>query len=513
MRSDFSFSSLVALRNEDKIFTLLKKDKYFELFIAFIYKTYNIQDRKEIIHEDLLGYLRKFLKDEFLNMQANGIENLTYDNAYRQMIEYNLLTTKVDLSKIDNPKYDIVTNTYKDVVRLIEERTGNVVVGGVRHIEDTVNIMMDNVGLISGDTERRLKYLEEEQKKIKKEIEEIKKTGTVRALTKEELRANIHNIDRNISSFGTILFRGAMRCKDEQDAVWASVQQRIRSEERVTNGEAAVKLFDVMLAFNNSTTASTLKDAMMLLSNSRYKANMNYIVDTVHGNPDAIEIMNEDGIDLKARYKQISRYLRECSEQVNSGFLRLDAFIRSREIQQNRLLYKKADELLLACKEYGMKHSLKKNNFSYTYRKLFVVSPDRRYAKELKQKVKIVNKERDVAPAEKQVAVFRDLSMANIEKKFRELLDEHCGVFTLKEYVEGKGTSFGMYEFIAVKNIMTRYMGQEMFRTSEEEGTRLFRITDFAPDTGSFKTHKVMSLNFSFNEGAYHLWKKDGFKI
>ena len=512
MRSDFSFKSLNLWKTSDDVVTLFKKDRL-ELYIAFLYKTFDIQDRKEVRHEDFLAYLRKFLKDELLNMQANGIEGLTYENAYSAMMEYKLITTKVDLSKEDLPKYDIVTNVYKDVVRFIEERTGNTVIGGVRHIEESINVMMDNAGLISGDKERRLKYLEEEKKKLEKEIKEIHKTGHVRALHKEEIRSCVHNIDRDISMFGTILNRGAMRCKEERDASWASIRNRINSKERVTSGEAAVHQFDTMLQLNSDVTAVALQDATRLLSNPKYKEKMRYIVNTMYANKDAVEVMKEDGIDLKARYKQISRYLRDCSEQINLGFLTLDAFIRSREIQQNRLLYKKADDLLLACKEYGMNHSLRLKTFSYRYRKLLVVSPKRRIVKELKRKVKIVNKKRETVVPDKEVHVFRDLAMADIPKKFRRLLDNHNGVFTLKDYVKEEKTYFGMYEFIAVKNIMTRYMGEPMFKSSEEEGLVYFNVTDFVPNKGSYKEHEVMALNYEFTEEAYNLWKKDEFRI
>ncbi len=514
MESDFTFKSLISLRNEDPIFTLLKKDsKCLELYIAFLHKTYDFYDRKEIRDEDFMGYLRKFLKDERLAMEANGIEGLAPDNAYRQMLAYKLIAGKVDLSKEGNPSYIVVTGVYKDVVRLIEECTGNVVIGGMRHIEDSINLMLNSVGLISGDKERRLKYLKDEKKKLEAEISEIEKTGHVRALTKDEIRASVHNVDRNIGSFGLILSRGTSRCKDERGMLWDNIKQRIQSDERVTNGEAAVKQFDALLQLDASSNSRALQDAYLLLSNARYKEKMNYIVDTMYRNKDAVDIMREDRIDLRARYKQILGYLMDCTEEINLGFLAVDAFFRSREIHQNRLLYEKSDALLLACKEYGMENSFRYKKFTYKVRKLSVMSPCKRVATPLKQKVKVVNKEHTVSVPESATPVFRDINMVGIPEKFRKLLDRHDGVFSLKDYVKEEGTYFGMYEFIVVKNIMSRYMAKDVTYGCLHCLPEYFKIVDFAPDVGFYKEHEVLSTNFQFNEEGYRLWKKNKFKI
>ena len=513
MRSDFSFKSLIVLWNDDSIFSLLKRDKYVQLYIAFLYKTFDIRDRKEVRNEDFMVYLRKFLKDELLNMQSVGIEGMSPENAYSQMVKYKLIESKAVSTKEGNIKYDVVTNSYKDVVRLIEERTGNTVVGGARRIEDSVNLMLDNVGLISGDIEHRLKYLKEERKKIEKEIAEIEKSGKVRALSKDEIRDNVINIDRNIGEFSNILIKGAMRCKEEQDALNDSFRQRIQAQERVTNGEIASKYFDNLLEMKNSPTAVALKNAVDLMSNTRYKEKMNYIINTMYANKDAVEVMRKEGIDLRKRYKQILRYFQDCSNQIGLTFRSIDMFYRSREVKQNRLLYKKSDELLLACQQYGFKHPTKVKRFLYRVQKLSIICPFKRVARVLKQKTKIVNKERIVSVPDVEQKAFRNIAMANIRGKFESLLDRHKGIFTLKEYVDEEHTYFGMYEFIAVKNIMSRYMGAEMVVRCENSQKESFKITDFAPDSGVYKERMVLASNFEFNEGGYRLWKKDGFRM
>ena len=48
MKNGFDFRSLVRIRQEDKLFSLLRRDKYLELFIAFLYDAFDKNENKEL---------------------------------------------------------------------------------------------------------------------------------------------------------------------------------------------------------------------------------------------------------------------------------------------------------------------------------------------------------------------------------------------------------------------------------------------------------------------------------
>ena len=61
MKSVFDFHSLVQLRQEDKLFSLLNKGKLFELFIAFLYEVYDKKENKELQQSVFIGLFTNFL--------------------------------------------------------------------------------------------------------------------------------------------------------------------------------------------------------------------------------------------------------------------------------------------------------------------------------------------------------------------------------------------------------------------------------------------------------------------
>ena len=397
------------------------------------------------------------------------------------------------------------------MTRFIEERTGQVWVGGKQHIGESMKRMMDNAALISGDKERRLQYLKEEINKLQAEVDEINTTGKVRVLSKEDIRVIVHNIDRDFSSYGTILYRGAMKFKDERDAVTGFIKQRIANNERVTTGEMVSGYSDTINNFFKSGIADTLQDAIRLLNNRRCTEQMDFIVETMCKNKDALEVMQEDNINLITRRKQTARYINDCMGQVNKIVGSIAAFMTANEVKQYRLLYEKANLLLAACHTYGTNHSMRNRRFSFTTVGVSVVSPARKEVREPQKKLPVVNRVKETKPVIVQDTVFRNLADLNLPEKFRKLLDAHNGIFTLSDYMNDEGTVFGMYEFLAVKNIMSRYVNQKDALATGN--AKVCTVTDFVPLDGSYKEERVLSSDFMFNETGYVLWKKNSYKI
>ena len=92
VQKDFTFRSLVALRKEDRIFELFnKRGQTLELFVSFLYKTFDIHDRKQVLVEDFIVFLRRFLKDEDLFIQELGLEDLSPDSLFHQMRDCGLI--------------------------------------------------------------------------------------------------------------------------------------------------------------------------------------------------------------------------------------------------------------------------------------------------------------------------------------------------------------------------------------------------------------------------------------
>ena len=81
MKNGFYFRTLLRLREEDKFFRLLKKDKLFEFFIAFLHEVYDEKENKELPEEVFLGLLERFIRKESGLLAECGIEDLKVDNA------------------------------------------------------------------------------------------------------------------------------------------------------------------------------------------------------------------------------------------------------------------------------------------------------------------------------------------------------------------------------------------------------------------------------------------------
>ena len=516
MKTSFDFISLVALRKEDRIFSLMKKDARLEFFIAFLYEAFESKNRKQILYDDFMVMLRNFIKEETLNLQTNGIENFNYENAYNSMLEYKLITTKIDWAKNASNKYVVTTTLYGDVIHFLEERAGNITIGGVKQIETALSTIGDAVALMVGDVEIRKKHLKEKIAVLQKELNSITKDGKVRNVTKEEKRSYLHVIDREIAGFGEILNRGALRLKNDNDLVWKDIRDRINSNEQVKIGEAAYLQFEAIDKFYNSDTAKGFNNAVNLLANEHYKTKLNSYINYLYKNEEIKEIMVEDGIDIKLRNKQILKYYRNCSEEVNKAFLKLNAFIQSNEIKHNQELSKKATELLAACVDYGKNNLMRNRVFPYYSNTLSVVSPDKRYLQDIKSKQKLINKTVEgVVPEKIEPTVFRDISLADIPNKFKKLLDKYDGEFDLEKYMTDEGTFLGMYEFITVMNIMNRYMPKDIILACIDKGSKLFKVVDFAPldKTKQFTEQNIFATNFIFNKEAYEVWKQDSFKM
>ena len=122
-----------------------------------------------------------------------------------------------------------------------------------------------------------------------------------------------------------------------------------------------------------------------------------------------------------------------------------------------------------------------------------------------------------------EVSVYRDINLAEIPQKFRRLLDAHNGHFTLQQYMIEEGTFLGMFEFLAVKHVMTTYMSESSVLDAFSKGRIEFKVLDFAPDkninerhSGNFVSYiesDVLAYNYEFNEEAYTLWLKNGLKV
>lgn len=512
MRNNFSLRSLLMLRQEDELFGLLKREKSLEVFVAFLYEVYDKKNRSHLVEATFLTYLRNYLDKESGLLIEIGMGDLNADEAFRRMNSFNLVTTKLENETGEGTVWIVTTNLYKDLVRLLEERSGNGIIGGRHHIGDDIEALLNDASIISGDSKRYLRVLEARYKEIGDKISEIKKTGKMQELSKDEIRAFVHTADRRLNGFGAILSRGTEQFKEESSERWKSIRAKISTEEKLSGGAVISMHSRSIIDLKNSDTAKAFNDAVFLFVNADYGAKLDQVITSFYKNKDAVAIMHEDGINLRARLAQTKNDIYEYQNQISLTFRNMYAYQRSSNIERNRQLYKKSVELLTACALYGKEHSLKRNIFPFQFWKPVIVSPMKAVLQMPKPKLALIQKPISLLPVKEEEPKldYRDISVVNIPQKFRRMLDAHNGKFTLKEYVEEEHTSFGMFEFLVVKKIMAKYctVGWDMQR-------EYFKITDYAPlhmDV-PYTEEQVLALNFTFDEKGYELWKKDKFKI
>ena len=517
MRNDFSLRSLLLLRQEDDFFKLLKKEKTFEVLVAFLYEVFDKRNEKAIKEDLFYTYWKRYLERESGTLIESGLQDISTDNMYRMIWSSKLITRKFEDDKVGGQVVVIVTNVYKDIVRLLEERTGNGVIGGAHYIEDDIRIMLDDAGMVSGDAKRYLKKLKEQRKEIDAKIKEIEKTGKMKSVSDDELRNIIHTTDRRLNSFGALLSRGTVQYKEQHEEIWNEIRDIVNPKEKMTKGEVAYKQLTALDELYHSDTAKAFNDMIQLFLNPEYARYIKQIVDTYYNNKASLRIMRNEGIDLRGRLRQCLEDSRQYSNQITLSFKNLESYLRSTNTERNRLLYSKSDDLLAACKLYGNEHSLKRHVFTYKNWMPKLVTPAKLVLGDLRERKNLIRKvpEQDIQVNTKEPRImYRDIGMAGIQEKFRRLLDRHNGVFTLKDYVDEENTYFGMYEFLTVKKIISRYMDEKDIMQWQEEGNKYFVLKDYVSmQDDVVKEEGVFALNFMFNEKGYEEWKKDNFAI
>ena len=526
MKSVFDFHSLVQLRQEDKLFSLLNKGKLFELFIAFLYEVYDKKENKELQQSVFISLFTNFCSRNADVFLAEGIEVPSADNALRLMMSdgYGLIARRIlwDGNEEEADYWLIPTETYVDAVHLLEERGQYSSIGSNLEIRDTILAVRNAADVISGDVEKQKESLRKKIADMQKELAVLEKTGETKPLSVEEVREQVYYIRRCVKNITTTLSRGTSYFKDECSSYWEGMAKSLSNTDNVekdTNGSVALKVLQGLSDFLKSNAVKSYEGALELLISPTEQQDMADSFDTIVKNPEVRKIMREDDIDMRKILRKVVRDSSECYDIIHKEISRLNAYMRSGEVERNRLLYKKADEILLFWKENKNKVPIRRYLFTVPGVVPRVMSPARLAEKMPKAKLALIHQpigsSLTVEKKEKSVSSYRDIRVVDIPGKFRRLLDKHKGRFTLLDYVKEEGTSFGVYEFLVIRFIMVRYMGKDMVLKNLSLPKESFTITDFAPKDKNldFKEVILSAHGFEFDEEAYNKWKKDKFKI
>lgn len=527
MKNGFYFRTLLRLREEDKFFRLLKKDKLFEFFIAFLHEVYDEKENKELPEEVFLGLLERFIRKESGVLAENGIEDLKVDNALNLMMSdgYGPLVTRHIFWEASNKgkeaSYTLVTtDTYVDAVRLIEERGQFSTIGTNLEIKDTIETVRNIADVISGDVEKQKENLRAKINSLQKELDELEKTGVAKPLSTEEVRQQVFYLRKRVGNITTLLSRGTASFKDECGSYWDNIAKGIEEDDSLSGGAVATKVLNGLNEFLHSEVVKSYEGALELLISQEEQYMLNDCFKRIEKNPEVRKILWEEDINTDVILRKVIRDSKACYQIIHKELSRLNAYMRSGDVERNRLLYKKADEVLLWWKENGKKLPIRYNLFEIPKRVVNIVSPARVKLEYKKPKPKLINTNKITEVMDKKTTSglatsYRDIRVADISNKFRRLLDKHNGCFTLVDYVKEEGTSLGLYEFLVVRFIMTRYMGTEMVQNSMKALPDTFSVTDYAPKREGldFNESEISAHSFYFNEEAYERWMKNSFRI
>ena len=527
MKNGFDFRSLVRIRQEDKLFSLLRRDKYLELFIAFLYDAFDKNENKELQEEVFIGLFNSFCSNHAEMFLEEGLEPPSAENALRLMMSdsYGLVTRRIVWdSKGEEADYCLVlTELYVDAVRLLEDRGQYTSIGSHLEMRDTITAVCDAADRISGDVEKQKETLRTKIASLQKELEELEVTGKPKPVSTEEVREQVYYIKRCVNNITATLSRGTSYFKEECSSYWNGITKDLStsSEKKETGGTVALQVLSGLNSFLKSNAVRSYESALELLVNPEEQQTLNDSFERISNNPEVRKVMWEDDIDIKKVLRRIARDSADCYHIIHKELARLNAYMRSGEVERNRLLYRKADEILLFWKENGNKVPIRRYLFQIPGTRPRIISPARFAWKMPKAKLKLIQDNTALSLIRKPIrdknsfAGYRDIRLAGIPEKFRRLLDKHNGRFSLSNYVQEEGTSFGIFEFLSVRFIMVRYMGKDMVQSCLQKPKQNFKVVDLVPRDGTSKVKEIVisAHEYNFDEEAYAKWKKDKFKM
>ena len=527
MKNGFDFRSLLRIRQEDKLFSLLRKDKYFEFFIAFLYEAYDDNENKELEQDVFMTLFNQFCFKCSDILLEEGIEFPTAENALRLMMSdgYGLVTRRIlwDKQGEESGYRLVLTEVYADVIRLLEDRGQYTSIGSNLEIRDTITAVRDAADRISGDVEKQKEALRIKIASLEKELQELETTGKAKPVSSQEVREQVYYIKRCVNNITTTLSRGTSYFKDECSSYWNGIAKdlSVTSDKKQTGGSVALQVLSGLNAFLKSNAVRSYENALELLVNPEEQQALNDSFECISKNAEVRKVMREDDIDIKKILRRVARDSADCYHIIHKEFARLNAYMRSGEVERNRLLYKKAEEILLFWKENGDKVPIRRYLFKIPGTRPTVMSPARVSWRMPKAKLKLIQEStvssltKKPVQSEDMFTGYRDIRVAGIPEKFRRLLDTHNGRFSALDYVKEEGTSFGMYEFLMVRFIMVRYMGQDMVISCLQKPKEVFKVIDLVPkdSTVGIKEIMVSAHNYEFDEEAYAKWKKDKFSL
>lgn len=517
--SNFKLRSLLQLRQEDNLFRLLKKDKLLDLCIAFLHEAYDEKENRYLSQDVFTGMLGRFLVREASVLTDAGLAEAMPENVFQTMLPdgYGLVERVWDTSGKEYSFMVATTDLYADIVRLIEERMSYTASGSSLEIRDTIDAVKSVADAISGDVGKQKEALRQKIQSLQKELDALERTGQAKPLTPQEIRQQVSYARKRISNITAFLSRGTASFKEERDAYWAGMSKQAASGGQATTGSVAVKVLSGLDEFRKSDVVRSYESALELLVNPEEQRALTESFERILKNPEARKTLRDEDVNMNAVLRKVARDSKACYEIMRDQIIRLNAYFRSGEAEKNRLLYKKADEILLCVREHSDKIPVRRYLFDFTGWKLNAVSCKKLFPQMPKEKPKLVASPLAMsvtgAGAAGSPAGWRDIRSAGIPEKFRRLLDNYSGQFTLKEYVEEEGTSFGLYEFLTVRFIMVRYMGLDMVKKAMSEPPARFIVSDLAPRDSGYKETEVVAHCYWFDERSYQEWEKDGFRI
>lgn len=514
----FTLRSLLLLRQEDSFFSLLKKDKLLDVYLSFLYEAYDEKENRLLSQDVFIGMLGRFLAREADVLAEAGLSDITAEHAFYAMLPdgYGLIERIWDTSDKEYSFMVATTEVYADIVRLIEERAKYTTSGSSLEIQDTIDAVKRVADAISGDVEKQKEALREKIASLRQELDTLEKTGKAKPLSPEEIRQQVSYVRKRIGNITTFLSRGTASFKEERDAYWDEMSKQATGAERVTAGSVAVKVLTGLDDFRKSDVVRSYESALELLVNPEEQRLLTDSFSRIMKNPDARKALRDEDTNMTALLRKVARDSRACYEIMRDQITKLNSYFRSGEAEKNRLLFRKADEILLLVREHSGKIPVRRYLFTFRDWKMSAVSYRKLYPQLPKEKPKLVAQPvaqalRDVSTA--TPANWRDIRSVGIPEKFRRLLDAHGGTFTLQDYVTGEGTDFGLYEFLTVRFIMVRYMGLPMVAKAMAKPVERFTVTDLAPKDAGYKETEVMAHSYWFDERGYQAWEKDSFRI